>query len=571
MPACSLLVLLIEICLIGSAMTLRRLIFLLLVVIAVLPSEAQRKARKIDYKANTLTVGKRDGQKFQKLITDVVFTQEETTVYCDSSFYFKRRNIMEAYGHVKILDDSVTITSEELLYYGDTRDAELRKNVIYSKDDQRMLTDFLDYNLDTELAKYFNGGKLLDSTTNTLTSEIGYFYGQQNLATFYTDVTLISPNFTLKADTLRYDTNTKIAYTYGPTEIENEDGTKLFADGGVFRTQVDQSDFVDGKLYTEDYVLEGDQLFFDDLERYYKSIGNVKLTAKNNDVIIIGDEGYYDKTRGISKVFGNPILKRIMEEDTLYMAADTLVAIESEYDSAERILAYKNIRIFKKGMQGLADSAAYFNSDSLFILYQGPILWNESNQINADTISLTIKEENLDRMNLYKNSFMVTEDTLKNYNQIKGRDMVAYFVDDEMTRMTVDGNAEGIYYVLTEGDTSTMGMNKFICSTMKIGFKDSQVSKISIFQQPEAKFIPPHELNVADTKLKGFSWRIDERPSLIDIFRKIPEQNSESSPLKDLPVNPESLAPEQHFRGNRNIPGKGKMIKNVKNEESEDG
>ncbi len=552
-------------------MAFRRLLFVLLLICAMLPLAAQRKARKIDYKAKTLTVGKREGQKFQKLLNEVVFTQKETTVYCDSSFYFKRRNIMEAYGHVKIVDDSTVITSEELIYDGDTRDAELRENVIYTKGVQQLLTDFLDYNLDSEVAKYFNGGKLLDSTTNTLTSEIGYFYGQQNLATFYKDVTLLSPNFTLKADTLRYDSNTKIAYTYGPTQIENEDGTKLFSEGGVFKTQIDQSDFVDGKLDTEDYVLEGDQLFFDDLLRYYKSVGNVKLTAKNNDVIIIGDEGYYDKTNGISKVFGNPILKRILEEDTLYMAADTLVAIESEYDSAERILAYNNIRIFKKGMQGLADSAAYYKSDSLFFLYQGPILWNEKNQINADTISLTIKEENLDRMNLYKNSFMVTEDTLQNYNQIKGRDMIAYFVEEEMTRMTVDGNAEGIYYVLTEGDTSTMGMNKFICSTMKIGFKDSQVSTISIFQQPEAKFIPPHELNAADTRLKGFSWRIDERPDLTHIFGKNPPPAKGIQPIKDMTIDPESMVPERDFRGEKFIPGKRKMIKNVKNEESEGG
>ena len=552
-------------------MTLRRLLFVFLMISALLPAEAQRKARKIDYKARTLTVGKRDGRKFQKLLNEVVFTQQETTVYCDSSFYFKRQNIMEAYGHVKIVDDSTVITSEELLYKGDSRDAELRKNVVYTKGVQQLLTDFLDYNLDSEIAKYFNGGKLLDSTTNTLTSEIGYFYGQQNLATFYTNVVLVSPDFTLRADTLRYDTNTKIAYTYGLTEIENEDGTKLFADGGVFRTQIDQSDFVDGKLDTEDYTLEGDQLFFDDLSRYYKRIGNVKLTAKNNDVIIIGDEGYYDKTKGISKVFGNPILKRILEEDTLYMAADTLVAIESEYDSAERILAYNNIRIFKKGMQGLADSAAYYKSDSLFFLYQGPILWNENNQINADTISLTIKEENLDRMNLYKNSFMVTEDTLMNYNQIKGRDMIAYFVDEQMSRMTVDGNAEGIYYVLEEGDTSTMGMNKFICSTMKIGFKDNQVSTISIFQQPEARFIPPHELDPADTRLKGFSWRIDERPDLIDIFRETPTPAKGIEPIEDMTLDPGSMVPERDIRGEKRIPGKRKMIKNVKNEESEDG
>ena len=38
--------------------------------------------------------------------------------------------------------------------------------------ERRLYTDFLDYDLDNEIAHYFNKGKLVDST-NTLTSKTG--------------------------------------------------------------------------------------------------------------------------------------------------------------------------------------------------------------------------------------------------------------------------------------------------------------------------------------------------------------------------------------------------------------
>ena len=538
------------------------ILFLSLVVITLYASgQGERRAKRINYKAETLTVGKRDGLKYQKLIERVVFTQNDTRVNCDSSFYFKKTNIMEAYGRVKIIDDSVTIRSRKLIYRGNSRDTDLRDNVIYQKGEQRMYTDFLDYNLDSEEAHYFNGGKLLDST-NTLTSEEGFFYGQEDRAIFYNDVVLVSPDFTLKTDTLRYNTLTKIAYTDGPTVIEDADGSQLFSEGGVFRTRQDQSDFEDGKVQTEDYELDGDNLFFDDLKRYYRSIGNVVLAAKTKDVIIVGDEGFYDKKAGISKVYGNPVMKRILKADTFFLAADTLVAIESEYDSAERILAYNNIRIYKQDLQGKSDSASYFLSDSLIYLYRAPILWNGKNQITADTISLYVTEDTIRQMNLYRKSFLVGQDTLQNFNQIKGRNMEAFFANNLIDFITVDGNAEGIYYVLGDGDSTVMGMNKFICSTMRIGFTDQQVSTISIYDKPEAKFIPPHELSIDLTRLPGYSWRSEERPSLEDIFKKAEEQEEELLPEMTVEKEEEpSTHPEATLKSERS-----ELLKNVKKE-----
>ena len=92
-----------------------------------------QKNEKIKYKAEVLEMFKRNGERIRKLRENVVFTQESTTVYCDSSYFYNTKNEMEAFGHVRIVDDSTVITSRKLIYKGDERMANLRENVVYTR------------------------------------------------------------------------------------------------------------------------------------------------------------------------------------------------------------------------------------------------------------------------------------------------------------------------------------------------------------------------------------------------------------------------------------------------------
>jgi hypothetical protein len=128
------------------------------------------------------------------------------------------------------------------------------------------------------------------------------------------------------------------------------------------------------------------------------------------------------------------------------------------------------------------------------------------------------------------NSFVVSEDSLSNYNQIKGKRMMTEFEAGKIQSVFVEGNAESLYYALeekimeAEGKkyklTVTMGMNKMICSRMKIIFLDGKVNKVNAYVQPDAQFIPPQEIKEADTKLKGFNWQENLRPTRDQVVKK---------------------------------------------------
>jgi hypothetical protein len=140
---------------------------------------------------------------------------------------------------------------------------------------------------------------------------------------------------------------------------------------------------------------------------------------------------------------------------------------------------------------------------------------------------MLIKNNGIDKIFMVANAFVISRDTLKNFNQIKGRKMTAHFVNKKINRVVVDGNGESIYHALEEKDNSFIGLNKIICSNITIRFMDGKVKNLSFYIRPEASFIPPHELKEEDKTLRGFIWKQNVRPSRNDVVTSVP-----AKPLK---------------------------------------
>jgi lipopolysaccharide assembly outer membrane protein LptD (OstA) len=492
------------------------------------PSFSQRRVR-IEHSDYT-EGGRKDGQRYFKVMGNVYFIQDNTNIWCDSAFLYRKDNRLEAYGHIRIFDtiDSVTITSNRLEYDGDSKFANLRENVVYKEDSVSLYTDFLDYDLFSRSAFFFNGGKINDGE-NILTSKKGYYNSTGKSMSFKTDVELVNPENTLKADSLYYDMVTKVARTIGPTVIISSDGTILNSEmGGDFNMRINKTTILAGEIETESYILRGDELYYDRDKGTNSAAGNVYMFSKEDDIIITGQMADNDELNGITKIYGQPLLKKLFEEDTLYLVADTLISMDDSLDVNKKLLAYHNVRIYRQDLQGKADSLLYALSDSVLYLYNDPVLWSEGNQIEADSMNIEFRDNQIHTLNLQFNSFMVLKDSLDHYNQLKGKNMTGYFQDNKINQLNVDGNSECIFFALDEEDQSLTGVNKILCSSMVIRFVDNRADNMSFYTNPEATFIPPHELNEPDTRLKGFVWREDERPTLENILKPPPIQEIES-------------------------------------------
>ncbi len=490
-----------------------------------IPALAQRT---VDLKKADVLKGARsaDGEQFQRLIGNVILEQQQTTIYCDSAYLYKKRNFVEAFGKVRITEgDSLTITGKRLEYDGNTKVAKLRQNVVFTKlATATLYTDYLDFDRVANMAYYINGGKLVDSI-NVLTSRKGYYNSTSNMASFKRNVVVTNPDYTMTSDSLQYNSRTKIIYFRAPTTVVNRDSSTFVYNSGEYDTRTKQSLLDLGSGESQDYKIKSEDFFLDDLRKIYKLRGNVVMTSKKENMIIYGQAADYFKYKGISKVYNNAYVAKITaNNDTLFMTADTLVSIESEDPAKKRLLAYNNVKIFKGDMQGLADSVEYRQADSLIFMYRDPILWSEGNQMTADSIRMVIRNNTIDRIFLDVNSFVISRDTLFNYNQIKGRRMEAEFRNGNIDRVYVLGNGESLFFALEENKkdsvSTAMGMNKIICSRITIRFVEGKVNNMSFYVRPDAHFIPPHELQEDQKVLPGFEWRDSEKPTRKDVVKK---------------------------------------------------
>lgn len=450
-----------------------------------------------------------------KLLDNVVFNLEQLTILADTAIYYDKRKLIEAQGNVRIIHkDGSTMVADQLIYEEESHLAKLRGHVIYKSDATTFYTDHFDYNIETKQGHFVQGGKLIEGG-NVLTSKSGYYNDIDKAATFNQQVKLVNQDYTLRCDTLHYNTITKIAKFAGPTKITSKDGKQTLTtnEGGEYNTSKQQSTFVQSKVETEAYTLHSDLIRADKAEEIYTATGHVKLVGKEDDVIISGDYGQYHKEQGIAKVYGNTLMTKLLEEDTLYLSADTFVATENKSASdSNSVRAYHNVKIYKENFQGKADSLVYQEADSTLYFYGNPIFWSNETQLSADSGHVLLQDKAFKAMHMHTNAFVASEDDTGNFNQVQGRSMVAYFKENKVDHIEIDGNAESIYFFVDD-QGKLQGMNRLRCAQIYITMEENGIARITAYNKPVGTFYPPRLIPAELSKLANFSWRITERPT----------------------------------------------------------
>ena len=256
----------------------------------------------------------------------------------------------------------------------------------------------------------------------------------------------------------------KIAYFFGPTRIKGKQGN-LYAEDGNYNTITRVSNFQqNAKIETPNYLLGGDKLVYDEAAAVRRGHRQRVDDFEERQHVMRGDVGRYWRGTGPGQgVRRPPVVRNISEKDTLYLAADTLVSVEGQpgQTTAGIVYAYPKVRIFRARPAGHLRLADLRPAGLHHLPEPQPGAVEDKNQLTADSMEIRQRRGKIDQMRLYANAFTVDQDTLLNFNQVKGRNMVAYFRENKLQRVDVLGNAESIYYAL-EGDTATTGMNRAV-------------------------------------------------------------------------------------------------------------
>lgn len=490
--------------------------FIILMTIALSPALSQKVTRIEILNSDSMEKDEKTVNAI-KYIGNVIFRQDEALMHCDSAYYFTEENSVTAYHSIHIEQgDTLDLYGDFLTYDGNEKLAEIRENVKLIDKENILTTHHLDFNLHTNIGYYINGGKIKNGD-NDLESGTGFYYSRLKLFHFRDSVVIHNPDYTIYADTLKYNTVTEIAYFLGPTEIISEDNY-IYCENGWYDTRKNISQFNENAYFaSKGQYLRGDSLYYERETGLGKAFNDVELFDSTQNIVLKGRYAIYTEEPEYALLTDSAQFMQIDEEDTLYVHADTLESVLDTSGLYKILKAYYKVKIFRVDIQGKCDSLVYLESDSVFQLFSEPVLWSEENQLTSDQINLHLANKKLHYIDLLSSSFIISQEDTVKFNQIKGKNMRGHFINNKLVRIDVKGNGQTIYYAKDQEDL--IGINRAESSDLIIYLKESKIDRINLILAPKATLYPPDGTEEIETILKGFKWLVKYRPgSKEDIF-----------------------------------------------------
>ncbi len=502
--------------------------------------------------------------KLAHLFDDVSLLKDSQKLFTDYLIYDLNIKRATYYSWAILTNDTTQLRSKRGYYYTEENLAYFKDSVTIVDPNFELKTDTLKYNTKTGVATFL-APTLIIQEDGKIYCEGGFYDTQKKQAHFVGNAQYVKDGQEAEADHIHYDGETDRVTLLGNAEFREEDKTAtadtiiydekmkltyLLGNAHVDGEQVIDSDRIIYNEKTEKFETEGRSRIVDgpqilDADRIISeantavAYGNVVWVDTVEQVTIASEYLDYNKdTEDVIASGGRPLLISLIDGDSVFMSSDTLVSFHKERlvatdtltgvqtfekDSTRTMIAYPDVRILKSDLQAIADSVSYSSVDSLFEFYKNPIIWSDTTQFLADTMYMQLADGKIDRIFLRQDALIINSPDEVYFNQIKGKNITAYFLENELRRMLVIGNAESIYYALDE-EKAYVGLNKTVSSKMLMYFSNNSVDDIRFYTQPKANTYPMGQVNHTAERLEGFRWEIDKRPNTLEDLLLVKEK-----------------------------------------------
>ena len=495
--------------------------------VEILPGVRKLEYRKID----SVT-------EIQILAGNVRLKQGTSIFECDSCVITKRLNLFEAFGNVHINDaDTANVYSDHLRYLTDKRVAYLDGNVKLTDGKGVLTTPTLEYDVNTKVGIYRNGGRVVNKET-VLTSEEGFYYADLKDVYFKKKVRLKDPSYDLESDSLLYNTGTETVRFIAETFIKDSSGRTIKTKEGSYDKRTGKAEFGQNPVITDkDIQVTGEIIKSDDSTGITQIFGRGIIVDTANKTTVLADTIFFNKKNESFLAFAKPLMIIEQDQDSVFITADTLFSAKlsdlygnkdsivkkdtlkgvkvvdvKTKDSTNRYFeAFRNVRIFSDSLQAVCDSMFYSFKDSVFRLYNDPVVWSNENQVTGDTILLFTKNKKADKLQVFRNSFIASLVKPEIFNQVKSTRMDAYFIDGNIDSVRARGSAECVYYI-QDDDSAFTGINQSSSELMDIYFKERELQRVVFRTAVKGTIWPMQQKSPGEMRLQNFKWRDAERP-----------------------------------------------------------
>jgi lipopolysaccharide export system protein LptA len=477
--------------------------------------------------ADKLTYNKNTGE--HKLVGNIHLIYQNNEIYCDSASYLKKINLLKMYGNVHISKHDTLNLYCDSMHYNDLKQVgKLWGHVRVRDREFKISTDTLTFDSKQDIATYTNGGRIENiKRKEEITSLHGYFYPKTKNISLSKIVDYKSPTTKLTTDTIRFQYNTKRIYFYSPTNILQNNNTKIYCERGWMNTETEECFIHQNAIINKPTkTLAADTLYSYENKGLSGAYGHIRYEDSDKGVSFEGNKLFYSKKDKRSYLTKNPFISYKQKKDTLFVKADTLFLFHDTLDQIDHVTGYHHGKIFSNNLQGISDSLYYSKKDKKLTLFKSPYLWNKNAQINGDLIHLFMKDSTLDHAEVINKAITITEvDSGKYYNQIGGKNMYTYFdINNDLKKIDVQGNAQTVYYPEETENTDSIikitrkGMVRLYASSIKVYLDSGEFKKVTYTDQADGLMYPMDKLNAEEQYVANFTWKPLLRPKTRKTF-----------------------------------------------------
>ncbi len=526
--------------------------------------------RLIDAKSAVLTTSM--GREYREIKGPAQFLHDNTLILCDSAVWDTQANIVDAIGHVKIIQKNTTLYSDNIKYLADQSLAQVRGNLVELVDNEggRLRTNFIDYFTKDSIGMFYNGGCLMNKDSSFIESSNGYYYAKEDRFLFQMKVEMQSDTVLMKTDSLAYLAKENRAVFLTKTLAWQGDGF-LMAKGGWYDRNNEYIHFSnDVYIKTKNNEIWAKEIDFDRKTGNAKLEYDVQVLDTAQSAIILADRVNYTSKPESIVLEKEPSIALFTVEnevrDTLFFSADTIIyqtRLHKDVDSSvitiskqrrdlskrdpiteiysslkakasllnktnsdtvnvdtltvnmdtvkvKFLTAFKNVKFYRSNIQGVCDSLQFNSLDSLIRLYKEPIIWNENKQLSADSIQVILSGRKLKKAELNSSAFVVMQEDSSHYDQVKSADIIIFFEDGKLSKFDALGSASVLFFF--EEDSVLTTMNEKECKALSATMLDNKIHRVRYFENINSNAYPLFNLPDNKQKLKGFKWADEKRP-----------------------------------------------------------
>lgn len=294
-----------------------------------------------------------DGASYRKVVGPARFLHNDTYLLCDTAYWNVETEIIDAWGHVSILQEETVLTSDKLTYLVKEDLAQFRGSVVQltDKDHNTLRTRHLDYNTKDSVAIFMNGGAMRDKDGQIIESRRGTYDSKNKTFTFVENVNMFTDSIFVKTSNLVYESDLSLA-TFGAGTNAWKEENMLSSEKGWYDSAKELFLFSD-TVHVMSEEQEGwcDSLFFNKLTSDVEMLGNAQVSDTTRNVYALaGRIEYMDSLSKVTLTRSPAVISRMDEEngavDTVYLGAQKLVYMtrpKFEVDSMTVVLAEQRL------------------------------------------------------------------------------------------------------------------------------------------------------------------------------------------------------------------------------------